>query len=269
MERFAQAAGRGFAVGTATNGYWAVNVKAARRIVSEAAAAGLKTMGLSTGEMHARYVPPERVILAAVAAAEAGLNVEITIEDFLGTTFDAEAVRGDPRVAELCDDGRLSVATRDWVPNAGGHGRAVLRHDSERSRIDGRGGYCGCNVVLDDLTVTPSLALAACCGYPVDSLPEVHLGSVEHRTLREALEAAVVDDLLYWLHLAGPERMLLFVKDALPDYPLPEAVHPCVACVHLHRDPVALELLRAKAPEYRQALWAAYDAASEELLRLR
>jgi len=266
-EHFARAAALGFEVRTTTNGYWAVNARAAERRMTDARAAGLRAVSLSTGEMHAAYVPVERVIAGAVAACAAGLETNISIETFGGTTFDPRRITAHAAIAALVDAGRLSVSMRDWVAHADGNGVATLRHSPDRSRFAAGVEHAGCQIVLDDLTVTPQLDLVACCGYPVESIPELRLGSLATQTLGEALERTPLDPLALWLHVAGPERMLLFVAGRVADYALPlDAVHPCEVCLHLHRDPVALRVLRDRAPALGDALGKAYDVISKHRL---
>lgn len=260
-ERVAQAAGRGLRVGTTTNGYWAVNRRAAVRRIASLHDAGLGVISFSTGEMHARFVPVERIVHGAVAAGEAGLEVSISIEEFADSTFDPESVTGHPEIQALVDAGRLSVFMRDWIPHADGIGVAKLRHAAPSRLFAPDVAHGGCGIVLDDVTITPALSITACCGYPVESIPELELGSVAEMTLGAALAAAPEDVLHLWLRVAGPERMLLFVKRNVPGYRLPlDAVHPCQACLHLHRDPVAMRVLRENAPEFRDALVAAHLA---------
>jgi hypothetical protein len=259
--RIAQASHHGFRVGVTTNGYWAVNRSAATKRVARVREAGLDVMSLSTGEMHARFVPVERIVHGAIAACESGLEVSVSIEAFLGTSFDAASITERPELRALSEAGRLTIFTRAWLPNADNIGKAELSHDSAENRFSSGVEYAGCDVILDDITVTPSLRVAACCGYPVESIPELQLGSAESRTLREILRSAPDDTLKLWLHVAGPERMLLFVKSVLPEYELPQGVvHPCQACLHLHRDPIALDVLRRNAGRYEGALRSAFEA---------
>lgn len=261
---FAHCKNNGFAVGTTTNGYWAVNAKAAASRVRTAAESGLGTIYISTGEMHARYVPHERIIHAALAASDLGLETHISIETFLGTSFDPRCITENRDIAAARADGRLDVFEHDWLPHADGKGRASLEHAPRQSRFHPDAVHEGCKIVLDDLTVTPSLQLFACCGYPIESIPALALGSLESMTLLEVLENAPDETLALWLHVAGPERMLLAVKRELPDYRLPnDAVHPCQVCLYMHRDATAMRVLRAQAPSHAAILTRSYDAVSK------
>ena len=59
-----------------SNGYWAHSLPAAEARVAQLRAAGLEELNLSTGVFHARFVPWERVLWGAAAAASAGLGVD-------------------------------------------------------------------------------------------------------------------------------------------------------------------------------------------------
>ncbi|MBV9408392.1 MAG: radical SAM protein, partial [Candidatus Eremiobacteraeota bacterium] len=59
----------GFETRVVTNGYWAVNERAAAQRASALFAAGLDEMMLSTGTFHQQFVPVERIIAAARAVA--------------------------------------------------------------------------------------------------------------------------------------------------------------------------------------------------------
>lgn len=241
----ARAAGYGLRTRVVTNGYWAVNASAARRRVAALRAAGLDEVHLSTGMFHARFVPPQRVLDAARASAEEGLVSTVWIETCAGSTFDAAFVRGG--LDDLVRTGRVYVGSQPWIANADGRGEARLEHDPSLSRFRD-GNASGCPSVLDVLSVTPEQMLMACCGFTMDAVPDLHLGSVAERSLAEVLDAAPSELLKYWLHVDGPERILEFVRRFEPAYRLPlESPSMCQTCVHLHRDPVARRVLAQHA----------------------
>jgi hypothetical protein len=257
-ELIGQATINGHATSCTTNGYWAVNEKAARERMQTAASAGLKLISLSTGEMHAKYVPVERIVNAAVAAADIGMEVAITIEGFLGTSFDWRAITEHPEIKARRPD-RLRISKRSWIPNAEGKGRAKLRHSSSRGRFR-KSHISGCASILNMVSVNPDQMLIACCGYPMDSIPDLHLGSVAERTIAEVLEHSEDDLLKRMIHVLGPERLLLFVKRFVPDYKLPtNYAHQCQTCLHLHRDVVAMAVLREHLYELAGELPAMFE----------
>jgi pyruvate-formate lyase-activating enzyme len=259
-ELIASAVGHGYKTSCITNGYWAVNRKAARERMRSAAESGLQTIGFSTGQMHERFVPVERIVHGASAAFDLGLKVGITVEDFRGTTFDSRRLTQHVDIVRRRGK-RLSVTRRSWIPNAEDEGQAVLRHDAHRGRFR-KNRISGCSQILDVISVTPSLNLIACCGYTMESIPDLVLGSVADRTLAEVLEGAPADLLKILIHVKGPEFMLQFVKRFVPDYKLPRSyVHQCQTCLHMHRDAVAMTVLREHAHELETEVMAEFRRA--------
>lgn len=257
VERIAQVKALGKRAVCVTNGYWAVNRKAAQRVVDDVASAGLARMTISTGEMHSVYVPLERVINGAIAACDAGIDIEISLEDFRKTTFDWRAVCEHPEILRREKRSNFWIAARRWIPNAEGKGQADVRHHARYDRFRHRR-PSRCTTVMDVLAVNPSLKLVACCGYPLESLEDLHLGSVADKTITQVLADAPTDPLKLWLHAMGPERMLLFAKRYLPDYPLPQSPQICLTCVHLFRDPEVLRVLREHFHEVEEEVTSGY-----------
>lgn len=257
---------RGYEPRCVSNGYWAVTPTAAADRMGRARAAGLRTIHLSTGQMHAAFVPVERIVNAAVAAFDAGIRTSISIEEFKGTSFDWRAIVEHPEIVARSTDPRLDIFLRDWIPHAEGRGEATLAHTRKRSRFRAER-KTGCDSILDILTVRPNLELSACCGYPIESMPELSLGSLANRTIAEVVAAADDDLIKFWLHVAGPERMLEFVKRYEPSYQLPtQYAHKCQSCVHLHRDPVAMRVLTERANEVAAEITAAYLRLRDSVL---
>jgi hypothetical protein len=243
-ERFAQAKRAGFLVITTTNGYWAINESAAIQRMERAAAAGLSQITLSTGPMHAPFVPPSRVVDAAIAAFDLGLAVRISIEETLDTAFDMNAIAGDRRILSRCDSPRMTLTRHPWIENpARGPAKKFKHHPQNSAFLPSA--KAGCEIVLDDLTVTAEMDLVCCCGYHLDSIPDLHMGSVATRSLLEVVESYPDDFLKVMLHVAGPEMTLLFIKRFAPDYEVPiQNVQMCQSCLHLHTDAIAMRVFR-------------------------
>jgi hypothetical protein len=241
----ARAAGHGLRTRVVTNGYWAVHALAAQRRIEALRAAGLAEVHLSTGMFHARFVPVERVLHAARASAGAGLFTTVWIEECEGSTFDGAHVRA--ALGDLVRDGRVYVGSQPWIENAEGRGDARLTHDPSLSRFREENKH-GCPSILDVLSVTPDQTLVACCGFTMEAIPDLHLGSVAERSIADVLESAPSELLKYWIHVDGPERILEFVRRFEPGYRLPvESPSMCQTCLHLHRDPVARRVLAEHA----------------------
>jgi hypothetical protein len=241
-----------------TNGYWAVNEAAARTRLEVLGAAGLRQITFSTGTFHARYVPLERVILGAVLAADSGLNTTILVEYCGQSTFDSSIISTDVRICRTVGAGRLRIEDFTWAPSVYPDPREAIQAIPEHSRF-APGKQTRCATVLDTISVTPDQMLYACCGITMEGIPELALGSVARRSLQNVLAAAQDDLIKLWLHVAGPERILQFVKSKDPEFVLPvESTHPCTTCLHMHRDARAQAVLREHAREVEEAVVAAY-----------
>ena len=260
---------RGFSTRCVTNGYWAVNEGGARERVARLKAAGLNEINFSTGSFHAKYVPVERIVAGAKACYEAGITTLIAIETHLDSDFDSAAIKEHPALSEGFASGRLDTYDFNWIPNAEGVGQATLRHRPEHSLFIEENKR-PCESIMNVISVNPDQRLLACCGLHVESIPDLQLGSVAERTISDILDEASDNILKMWIHVAGPEAILEFVKRYLPDYELPTAaVHPCTTCHQLHRDDAVMQTLRAHYAEVEQEIVNAYCSAvaSRELDR--
>jgi hypothetical protein len=229
-----------------TNGYWAVNERAARDRVRTLGSAGLDEMMLSTGTFHQRFVPVKRIVYAARAAAAAGIATRISVEECDQSTFDDAVLRAE--LAEQIDTRTVFLAHDPWIADAGGRGTAELTH-ARFAEQDTRPANRRCAQVLDVITVTPDEQLTACCGFPMEQLPQLGIGSVAERPLDEVLGSAPNRLLPMWLHVAGPAGIADFVARYVPGYALPPFASICQACVSLQRDPRAMDAIGQHAAE--------------------
>lgn len=258
-ELIGHASSNGFRTRTITNGYWAVNDRAARNRVAALREMGLREMMLSTGSFHQRFVPLTRVTTAARAAAEAGVVVRISVETCDQSTFDGAMLRVE--LADLIALEKVFIGDDPWITDAGGRGSADLTHrrllESEPYRADGR-----CAQILNVVSVTPAQDLIACCGYPQEELPRLRLGSVAERSLGDVLASAPPELLKLWLHVAGPMAIARFVARHEPTYRPPRVASICEACIAVQRDTTAMRVFADHAAEALSEI-AAVLAASD------
>ena len=269
--------GRGLMTRCVTNGYWATSPASARARVGELREAGLQELNFSTGVHHARFVPWERVAWGAAAAAEGGMEgVVINIEAFEGSTFDVAALTGHPLLEPHLASGRARAIQAPWIQNggewgAGERGGCSGAKPLAHAEADHRfypGHAAACDSSLRVVSVTPDLDLISCCGLNLEHIPEVHVASLRHQTLREALEGVPPDLLKMWLHVEGPERILEFVKEREPAFPLPlDSAHICHTCQYLHQSPVAMAVVARHREEVEGRVLEAYllGAVSREI----
>jgi len=264
----------GLATRCVSNGYWAGSPAAAAARVAGLKAAGLGELDLSTGVFHLRFVPLERVIWAALAAASAGIPVVVNIEAFAGAAFYGEALAEHPLARPFLADGRLRLNRGAWVPNGGEWAQPPaeadrLAHDGAYLRFAPGAARTPCRSSLRVVSVNPAQDLVSCCGLNLEHIPELHVASLRQRTLKQALEAVPPDLLKMWIHLEGPERVLEFVRERLPAFPLPlDSAHICHTCQYLFRSPEALRILREHQAEVEDRVLEQYLllAAGDELL---
>jgi hypothetical protein len=244
----------GFITRAISNGYWAASKRSAAERARRARAAGLDELMLSTGTFHQRFVPVARVATAARAAAEAGIETHVSVEDCDQSAFDDTALRDELR--RFTDAGTISISNDPWIPDAAGRGSAALSHEgmiaAGRSTAQAR-----CAQILTVLSVTPDGMLTACCGFPMEELPALHIGSVLERPLDDVLARAPNQLLHLWLHVRGPADLAAFVARYVPGFALPALASICQACVALQRDPRAMSAL------YEHAGTAAAEIAGE------
>lgn len=251
-----------------TNGYWATSLPAAEARVRELKAAGLGELNLSTGVFHARFVPWERVLWGAVAAASCGLGVVVNIEAFTGAAFAGDALADHPLVRPFLPGGGIRINRGAWIPSGSEWAgcsppAAGLTHDPAYLRFDRTTGRTACPSSLRVLSVNPGQQLISCCGLNLEQIPQLRMGSLEHMTLKEVMERVAPDLLKMWIHVEGPERVLEFVQAKDPDFPLPlDSAHICHTCQYLFSSPRALEILREHQGEVEQRVLEQYFVMS-------
>jgi len=221
---------------------------AARARVADLRRAGLDELNFSTGSNHAQFVPWQRVVWGAAAAAEAGVSgIVISIEAFEGSPFDPSLLVRHPLIAPLMADGRVRVIQSPWIPNGsdwvGNTCAAGLAHAEGQLRFRD-GNRTACESSLRVVSVTPDLDLVTCCGLNLEHIPQLHVANLRRQTLRAALEGIAPGLLKMWIHVEGPERVLEFVREKVPGFPLPlDSAHICHTCRYLHGSPEALAVL--------------------------
>lgn len=252
-----RATANGYRTRCVTNGYWATSLGTAAARIESAAKAGLKEINLSTGSFHAAYVPVERILNACTAAIEANITTLVNIEIFQGSNFDANRILEDEKIRTYLEKGRIIIQRNVWIGN---RGKFPILNDARQSRFNEEN-ISGCKTALGVIAVTPDQNLMACCGLHMEKIEELKIGSVAEKTLREAIESEPDDFLKIWIHVAGPERILQFVKRFTPEFPLPlSSPHPCETCLHLYESPIALSTLKKHYKEIETEITTLYLA---------
>jgi hypothetical protein len=235
-----RAARRGLATRCVTNGYWATSPRAARERLAPLYEAGLTELNLSTGDDHQKFVPYERVVHGAVAAAECGIRALIVIEGRAGAAFTMEHALAHPVLAEFMRSsparGSLDLLNNIWIPFKDDAGitqpEGIYR---TRERLER---YRGCDNVLENMVITPDEKLASCCGLTFEHIPEMKIGDARTRRLRTLYDRQLEDFLKIWIRVDGPEKIFFFATRKDPALSFPDgATHPCQTCAALFLNP--------------------------------
>jgi Radical SAM superfamily len=254
-ELVGHACGNGFATRVITNGYWARDEQHANDRARSLRARGLDEMMLSTGTYHQKFVSVERIVHGARAAAKAGILTRISIEDCDQSGFSDIVLREE--LADLIAARRIYLGRDPWTVDAAGRGRSAVSHDAILSETPNRA-KGRCENVLSVIAVTPNQELVSCCGYPLEELPRLRIGSVADRPLDEVLRDAPDGLLKMWLHVAGPSGIAEFVARHIPGFALPASPTICQLCVTLQRDERAMQVVTEHAPEVLAAVAARF-----------
>ncbi len=258
FECIAHAASVRLAPRAITNGYWAKSITIATQRVEALKMAGLAVLAFSTGPMHLRYVPLKNVLTGARASALAGLKTAIYLEIFEGSHPQLNELAAEPQIVDLVSSGAISLYESPWIPNARGNGTATLQHPERFMRFLNHERE-GCGSIMDTLTVTPSLDLLACCGFPMESIDDLRLGSVADRTIRDVLNDAVDDPLLAWIRVDGPEMIYEQARSLDPSVQPPmDSAHICMTCVALFKDRKAMRHVNRMCRTVEQRIWESY-----------
>lgn len=242
-----QASGHGLIARCVTNGFWAGSSERAKRRLEELKCAGLTELNMSTGDDHQVFVPFDRVVNAVIAAAELGLRVVLAIEGALDSKFGLSSAYEHPRLGKWLRNSdaadRVVMLRNVWMPFHRGS-NARQSDDVCQRFLD------GCPHVLDNLVITPKGDVAACCGLAMEHIPEMKLGNLRERRLKDMYLSQFDDFLKLWLAVDGPKKILRILQDADPTLTVDSGLaHICHACVVLHQDLRIRDLLMKVYPD--------------------
>lgn len=223
-----------------TNGYWGTSKESATSRIRRAYDSGLTEINFSTGTFHSKYVKKEYVLNAALASLELKMRTVINIEIFKGDDFDADFFLKNKILNSYQKNGLLTIQRNVWMHN---EGEIDFEYERKHTRFEEKN-KTTCSTVLNVITVNPDQNLIACCGLHLEKIPDLSLGSIKNKTLKEVIESQQPDLLKIWLHVEGPEKILDFIKSHHPEYELPvNSVHICETCLHLYTDDIAKKVL--------------------------
>jgi len=243
----ARCASHGMLTRIVSNSYWASTEEFAVRRLSELKAAGLTELNASTGDYHQHFVPVKNVVNASLAALSLGMPMCVMVESRLGRKFSQENLYSDPRLANALEDPRkkriFKVVESPWMSNFDTEKtpqrKALLIN---RKTVNMRR---GCKSVIQNIVITPSEKLGACCGLPREQIPELNVGSLKEKTMEELYDEVSSDFMKIWLYIEGPEHILAWAGRIDPTIEWEDRyAHQCDACRAVYHDPKVRKVIR-------------------------
>ncbi len=214
-----------------TNGFWAVSVETAKKVLGRLA--GLTRLGLSTDRFHQEFIDVARIRNAILAAHELGIHCAIRVSYLNDPDAELEGVR-----QQLIEAAGLYELEGQPVQPAGRaerevDGNLIFLYDATRAvcrNID-------CPVVEVDGVAT------ACCGLTSrwKGNHPLRLGSVEEHSIGDMLGRADRDPVIHGLRLWGPVGLLRLVEPQAEregvSFSPPAMTEMCSVCEYLLADP--------------------------------
>jgi hypothetical protein len=232
-----------------SNAYWAHTPAAARRRLQRLQNCGLQEANFSTGEQHARFVPPEYVRYGAIAAAELGLTSLVSVDSFGDSQFDFDAFIDHEEFQRHINAGTIVLKVSPWMRFDGRRQLAYTRNHLERME-QYRSHGIGCPTLLKVLGINPTEELAVCCGLTLEQIPEMKVGSLRGRTIKELLATVRDDFVKIWIFLQGPDAVLRYARKQDPSIRAPrQQAHTCEVCRYVYRHPRIRETVMRQPPE--------------------
>ncbi len=242
----ARATSHGLATRCVTNGYWATSRRAAIERLRPLYVAGLSEINLSTGDDHQKFVPFDRIVHGAIAAAEMGLHALIVVEGSREARFTVRTAMEHPDLAAFMKDSParagLDLLSNIWIPFR--EDTPITQEDEVYRRRDRVDRFRGCDNVLENIVITPHQRLSSCCGLTFEHIPEMKLGDLRDSRMRDLYDAQMQDFVKIWLRVDGPEKIFRFAVEKDPSIGFPDgATHPCQTCAALFLNPAVRRAL--------------------------
>ncbi len=249
----------GYSTRFVSNGYWAHTLNHARKRINRLVSQGLKEATFSTGDMHSKYVKPEYVRFGAIACAEAGIPVYVAVEMFKKAAFDLNGFVGEHYFKKLLDDKKILLTGAPWMKFAG----STEVDYSLKYRESSHASATGCESIFETLAINPSEDLIACSGLAFEEIPELHLGSLKTRSMKEIMASAPADFIKIWIHVQGPLAVIKYANSIDPSIRVPnESVHICEHCRSMYRDPNVLRVVWENPPPDKDEIIAFFNQRS-------
>jgi MoaA/NifB/PqqE/SkfB family radical SAM enzyme len=237
-----------------TNGFWATSYKKAYNTLLQLKNVGLKSITLSTGDDHGKWVPLKRVRDAAIAAIKLDLIVTIRIEQGVYSGSETEdKLLSDAQILNFLDKNRLKIELIRWL-NYSNEEKATSYPKSRDVYIPAKD---ECTQLFKTISITPYGDVMACCGISCARIPQLRLGNIDIEPINEIYERAFEDHLKIWLHTKGPHSVLQFVRNRTNWRFNSDSVR-CAACMEIFGSERILNFLREHYFEWAKELMYSY-----------
>jgi len=268
----AYVAEKGIMTRVVTNAYWATSKKKAVKILTELKALGLTEINISCDDYHQEFIPLKNVKHANEAALEIGLPAllghrqkphgRITVK-YLSEYFGVELHRF--REGEKNPDNNVILSGHNIPLYSSSNPRDSDPWEIPENNRDWMG---ACNLVLQNIVISPDLRVQICCGIAMSTIPELYIGSLAESDLLTILQRGNQDLIANWLALEGPSSIKDFICSKDPSIDLPKQyVNRCHLCNELFTREEVRRVLRKYAAERSEALLlmrSALDWVSED-----
>jgi len=218
-----------------TNGYWAKSKKDAIDRLDNLKNAGLTEINFSTGDEHQQYVPLDSVINGVEAGVNLGMSTVVVIEGHLKSKFNASTFYQHSDVIALSKTAAaqklLHVMSNVWVCND-----TICGREQKKTK--------GCVNILDTFAITPDQHLVSCCGLAVMDIKEMDMGKLENGNIGALYSNQLNDFMKIWLRVDGPEAIIKFAKEKVPELNISILPHSCQNCALIFNNPIVKNILR-------------------------
>lgn len=228
-----------------SNAFWAKSYKIAKERLALLVKSGLKEVNFSTGDNHSKYVPVQNIINASLACVEFGIKPYIMLEMFKNSTFDIDMLFTNEEFNKAFQDEKIDIAPSVWMQF--GKTQSIVYSEKQLSEnFD-----LNCTSIFNDLSIDTKNQLNACCGLPSKEIPELILGTLNGKTIKQVLESAKDDFIKIWLNIGGPREIIDYARSidkSIPKYS--NALHICDLCRHAYADPKIRKAYQTHKPEH-------------------
>ena len=206
LEGIRMAKERGLRARVVTNGWWASSPAKARDMVAKLKGAGLDEMNTSYDDFHEPFAKFNRIVNLVRAAREAALPVGMGVIGDTQARWNAATVQA--ALAEglgvAPEDLRDHVTVLDDCPAPTGTGSGIdVSSMDAGDKLD-----LGCSEVMKTVSIHPNGGVKACCGHAQFYAKDLTVGNLNDEPLDAILRRSQGNILYWWLHMAGPKRIL-------------------------------------------------------------